>query len=72
MPRSLSSPAELIGWELEDIQVRLRPLARPMGICTMSYRFKSSMGEFKTQGQPLHWVHRTDNAWYLIRPPRDK
>ncbi len=73
--RALGGRGELESWEFEDVQVRMggRPFGpAPHGTCVMTYRLKYPMGDLKAVQQPIHWVYRTDGAWYVTRTPRDR
>jgi ketosteroid isomerase-like protein len=73
LPRIFSIPADLLGWDLEDVQVRMHGFGLHTGTSSLNYRFKGPAGEFKTQGQPIHWIFRnSDNTWYITRAPRSK
>ncbi len=65
-----SGAVELADWAVEDVELRLRPLGRPAAVCEMTYHLKAGKTELKVEHQPTHWVHRSDGAWYVTKPPR--
>jgi serine/threonine protein kinase len=62
----------LEGWEIEDIDVRVRTPGRPQphAVASVAYHLKTPNSELKLQHQAVFWVRRIDGQWYLTRNPR--